>query len=99
MILKGNKCFYSWEGLVSCLANRTVELLYQIVLLPDLIIQYFLLFSVQLLPVIFNHLQEVLQFKQKITVISHVLHLLHLSKLREVLKQPLILNFHGQIHK
>ena len=63
MILKRNKGLYSWEMIAPCLANRTVEPLYGVVLFPDLIVQYFLLFFVQLLPVIFNHPQEILQLQ------------------------------------
>ena len=99
MILKRNKGLYPWEMLAPCLANRTVEPLYGVVLFPDLIIQYFLLFFVQLLPVIFNHPQEILQLQEEISVISHVLHLLHLSKLREVLEQSFVFDLRWQIHK
>lgn len=99
MIFEGNKSLDSWEMIAFCFTNTTVKLLYRIVLFPNLIVQLFLLFLVQFLPIIFNYLQEVLQFQQEIAIIPHIFHLLHLSELREVLEQSFVLDLRWQIHK
>ena len=90
MLVKGHVMF----------GSRLVYLFYFEVILAYLVVHFFLLGSVLLLTVFFNHLEQLLDIKQKALVIKDKLDLPDLSKFLEVKSKILLRYFRvGKLHQ